>query len=145
MILLSCTAIRETEYELKLQRVSQQRKGFFFSLTGVELKPKKKKCAHNSPNSPNITRDQYRTIVTLCLWQWLWPSDEYITWLVMAMGRVVVSMTMDLCTYKTVLSRFTSSQYEAKKRVGIWNWEIKAFHKNKSILMQLSVMIKLSN
>lgn len=34
----------------------------------------------------------------------------------MAMGRVLVSMTMELCTYKTV-------QYDAKRRVGM-GWEL---------------------
>lgn len=36
----------------------------------------------------------------------------------MAMGRVVVSMTMKLCTYKTVLSCFLSHSMRQKRESG---------------------------
>ena len=53
----------------------------------------------------------------------------------MAMGRVVVSMTMEVCTYKTVLI----TQYQAKKRLGmckrVMNAKNKSKKKKKSILL----------
>ena len=45
----------------------------------------------------------------------------------MAMGRVVVSMTMEVCTYKTVLI----TQYQAKKRLGMCKRVMNAKNKSK--------------
>lgn len=57
----------------------------------------------------------------------------------MAMGRVVVSMTMEVCTYKTVLSCFSSHSARQKKRAGMCNRVINAKNKSKknSILLEL--------